>query len=98
MKQTVETPIAPSSDSMVIVGVLGDAASMESRGQEPVTEHGKTMLTDVTSVQQQHLVNDQDSEMFLDASMETIEVPQLTPNATNNGKKKKGSITRGYRK
>ena len=49
MKEVV-TPIAPSSESMVIVGVLGDAGSLESRGPEGVTEHNQTMLSDVTSV------------------------------------------------
>ena len=46
------TPNAPSSESMVIVGVLGDAGSLESRGPEGVTEHNQTqtMLSDVTSV------------------------------------------------
>ena len=44
------TPIAQPSESLVIVGVLDDAGSVDSRGKEGATEHDHTMLSDVTSV------------------------------------------------
>ena len=99
-KKEVVSPNAPSSESMVIVGVLGDEGSRESNGPEGVTEHNQTMLSDVTSVQQHPASrhNDHGSDIVIDGSMETLDVPNLTPIATHTGKKKKGSLTRGDRK